>query len=89
MTAVEPISDDAGYERAQARARQLMNNWADEAELAELKALAKAVTAYARTRFDIYEDPCPVGIGEWRERLLAYRDREPTGMGRMIQDWAG
>lgn len=174
MTAVEPIIDDAGYERAQARVRQLMNNWADEAELAELKALAKAVTAYARTRFDIYEDggdgvdeiafmldqgivtldelvpvvggmevlvmymtrrrnldpatidaivanfdtdhesldkpfsepegwkeitledstccdedPCPVGIGEWRERLLAYRDRELTGMHRMTQDRVG
>lgn len=56
MTDVQPITDDASYERAQTRVRQLMNNWADEVELAELKALSKAVTAYAETRFDIFKE---------------------------------
>ena len=174
MTYAGPITDDAAYERAQARVRQLMNNWSNEAELAELKALAEAVTTYAETRFDIYkdetdgvceiafmldqgtvtldelipvvggieaciafmtrrrnlepatideivakfdtkrewidkpfcrppgwqgitledstcddEDPCPMGRGEWRESLLAYRDRELTGMRRIGQDMLG
>ena len=31
------------------------------------------------------EDPCPMGIGEWRERLLAYRE-EFTGIHRIGQD---
>ena len=31
------------------------------------------------------EDPCPMGIGEWRERLLAYRE-EFTEIGRIGQD---
>ena len=170
MTKVEPITDDAGYKRAEARAGELMNNWADEAELAELKALAEAITNYAETHFEFYqvhvdaadhiefmldqgmvtldelvpvfggmepfiefmtrkrnldemtldalsvkfdidrewidkefikpsgwqditlenstccdEDPCPMGIGEWRERLLAYRE-EFTRIHRIGQD---
>ena len=32
------------------------------------------------------EDPCPMGIGEWRERLLAYRARELTRIDRIGQD---
>ena len=31
------------------------------------------------------EDPCPMGIGEWRERLLAHRE-ELTGINRIGQD---
>ena len=31
------------------------------------------------------EDPCPMGIGEWRERLLAHRE-EFTGIDRIGQD---
>ena len=31
------------------------------------------------------EDPCPMGIGEWRERLLAYRE-ESTRIHRIGQD---
>ena len=31
------------------------------------------------------EDPCPMGIGEWRERLLAHRE-ESTRMHRIRQD---
>ena len=33
------------------------------------------------------EDPCPMGIGEWRERLLAHRE-EFTPIGRIGQDRA-
>ena len=179
MTDVQPITNDADYKRAQTRVRELMDNWADEAELAELKALSEAIENYARTRFDIFkvqtdgvdeiesmldlgvvrldelipvfggmerlvefmirrrnlepatidaivanfntkrewidkpfcepegwkgitledstccdEDPCPMGIGEWRERLLAERERleaaearrERVGAGRTVQD---
>ena len=40
------------------------------------------------------DDPCPMGIGEWRERLLAERERmeavearrERVGAGRTVQD---
>ena len=179
MTDVQPITNDADYKRAQTRVREMMNNWADERELAELRALSKAVDSYARTRFDIFkvqtdgvneieymldqglvtldellpvfggmeqflefmirrrnlepatidaivanfntkrewidkpfcepegwkhitkedstccdDDPCPMGIGEWRERLLAERARmeaadarhERVGAGRPVQD---
>ncbi len=174
MTDVEPITDDAAYKRAQARVGELMNNWADESELAELKALAAAVDSYAQSRFEQIddagdgvleiaymldhdiatldellpvfggmeqfvafmtrqrnlspatidaivanfhtkrewidlpfckpegweditlenstccdEDPCPMDVPEWRERLKAYRKRELTGMHRIGQDRAG
>ena len=51
MAEIAPITDDAGYERASARAGQLMNNWANEEELAELKALGKELSRYGETRF--------------------------------------
>ena len=179
MTIVEPITDDAGYERAQVRIGELFNNCANDEEVAELRALADAVTEYAETHFEFYqvqtdgvheiefmldqgaitlddlvsllggietvveymtrrqnleaevidaivanfdtkrewidkpfcepegwkgitmedstccdEDPCPMGIGEWRERLLAERARmeaadarrERVGAGRPVQD---
>ena len=35
------------------------------------------------------DDPCPMGIGEWRERLLAYRARPLTGIDRIGQDRVG
>ena len=170
MTVDMAITNDAAYRRAQARVGELMNNWADEAELAELKALSAAVDSYAQSRFEQIddagdgvleiaymldhdlatldellpvfggmeqfvafmtrqrnlnpatidaivsnfhtkrewidlpfckpegwqditlenveccdEDPCPVGIGEWRERLLAHRE-ELTGIHRILQD---
>ena len=179
MTVVNAITDDAGYERAQVRIGELFNNCANDEEVAELRALADAVTEYAKTRFEIFkdggdgadelefmldqeivtldellpvfggmerlvefmirrrnlepatidaivanfntkrewidkpfcepegwkgitmedstccdEDPCPMGIGEWRERLLAERARmeaaearhERVGAGRPVQD---
>ena len=173
MTELEPITDDAGYERAQVRIGQLFNNCANDEEVAELKALAEAVTKYAETHFAFYqiqtdgadhlefmldqgmttvdelvpvfggmepflefmtrrrnldpetletlvselginredldkpfcspegwqditledsdccdEDPCPMGIGEWRERLLAHRE-EFTRISRIGQDRVG
>ena len=35
------------------------------------------------------EDPCPMEVPEWRERLKAYRERELTGIGRIEQDRVG
>lgn len=32
------------------------------------------------------EDPCPMGIGEWRERLLAHREQPLTRIDRIGQD---
>ena len=32
------------------------------------------------------EDPCPMDVPEWRERLKAYRKRELTRIGRIEQD---
>ena len=171
MTDVQPITNDADYKRAQTRVRELMDNWADERELAELRALSGAVDSYAQTRFEViqYEgdgvnelvymldqglaaldelipvfggmdpfvefmirrrnlepatidaivanfdtkrewidkpfcepegwkhitkedstccddDPCPMGIGEWRERLLAERARMEAVEARRERD---
>ena len=172
MTYVVPITDDAGYRRAQARIHSMMNvRPKDEAEAEELRLLTKELVRYAETRFDIFkeetdgvceiafmldqgmvtldellpvfggmeriveymtrrrdldattiddiaakfntkrewidkpfcrppgwqditledvgccdEDGEPKGIGEWRERLLAHRERELTGIGRIGQD---
>ena len=171
MTYVGPITDDAGYRRAQARVHSMMNvRPKDEEEDEELRLLTKELVRYAETRFDIFkdggdgadelefmldqgivtldelipvfggmqrlveymtrrrnldpatidaivskfdterewidkpfckpegwqditmenvnccdEDPCPMGIGEWRERLLAHRE-ELTRMHRIGQD---
>lgn len=49
----ERITDDAGYQRVQSRVRQLMGNCADEAELQELKFLAKELERYSMQRFEI------------------------------------
>ena len=35
------------------------------------------------------EDPCPMGIGEWRERLLAHREQPLTRIDRIGQDRVG
>ena len=35
------------------------------------------------------EDPCPMEVPEWRERLKAYRKRELTGIDRIEQDRVG
>ena len=173
------VTNDAEHERAMARLNGLMNNCANDAEVAELRALAQAIQDYElehswlsqvetdgvheiefmldqgaislddlvsllggieavaeyMTRrqnleaevidaivanFDTKrewidkpfcepegwkgitmedstccdEDPCPMGIGEWRERLLAERARmeaaearhERVGAGRPVQD---
>ena len=171
MTYVGPITDDAGYRRAQARVHSMMNvRPKDEEEDEELRLLTKELVRYAETRFDIFKDggdgadelefmldqgivtldelipvfggmqrlveymtrrrnldpatidaivskfdterewidkpfckpegwqditmenvnccdeyPCPMGIGEWRERLLAHRE-ELTRMHRIGQD---
>ena len=57
MTVDMAITDDAAYRRAQARVGELMNNWADESELAELKSLSAAVDSYAQSRFEQIDDP--------------------------------
>ena len=171
MTYVGPITDDAGYRRAQARVHSMMNvRPKDEEEDEELRLLTKELVRYAETRFDIFkdggdgadelefmldqgivtldelipvfggmqrlveymtrrrnldpatidaivskfdterewidkpfckpegwqditmenvnccdEDPCPMGIGEWRERLLSHRE-ELTRIHRIGQD---
>ena len=172
MTEVQPITDDAGYRRTQARIHSMMNvRPKDEQEAEELRLLTDELVRYAETRFEIYkdggdgadeiefmldqgvmtldellpvvggmqplvdymtrrrnldpatidaivskfdtqrewidkpfckppgwqditlenveccdEDPCPVGIPEWRERLRAYRERTLTGISRITQD---
>ena len=55
MTTIEQINDDAAYERASARAMELSNNCANDAEGEELRALAAAIDAYAQDRFEAYQ----------------------------------
>lgn len=56
MTAIEPITDDASYDLAVARIGQLVNNWSNDEELAELKALSTAADRYAQARFDAFQE---------------------------------
>lgn len=54
MNIVEPITDDASYERAEARASELMNNCSTDAEREELDALSDAIDRYARANFEVF-----------------------------------
>ena len=51
MNSIVEITDDAEHKRAMARLDQLFNNCANDDEVAELRALAKAISAYERVRF--------------------------------------
>ena len=47
------VTDDAGHKRALARLDELFNNCANDDEVAELRSLAKAISAYEKVRFPI------------------------------------
>ena len=174
MPLTPKITTKAEHKRALDRVSAMMNNCANDAEVEELRALAKAVQAYEQEHFEFWkltsdgadhleymldeeqttldelvpvfggmepflefmtrrreldpatlealvselgirredldkpfckpegweditlenstccdEDPCPMEVPEWRERLKAYRKRELTGMHRIGQDAKG
>lgn len=84
MTAIQPITDDATYHLAEARAMQLKNNCANEAEREELDALAGAIDDYAQQCLERGLPPLD-GAGE----IIYMLDMGHATLGELIPIFGG